>query len=99
MKHPYHETLEEKIGRWARTAVVEGNSTQQLALMSLLYEISEAAGKHGDVEDIVNLAMYSAFKETESLHDDAIQCVVLAGEEDRAELTLKKRRAANGGAQ
>ena len=87
-KHPYDETAEEKIERWAIEAVTEGNQSQQLALVSLLHEISQAAGQHADVESIVNLAMYSAFKQTDSLHDEAIAWLVSAGEEDRAKIQL-----------
>ena len=75
-KHPYAGSLDEKIERWAKDAVQVGAPKQQLALMSLLNAISEAAGNHGDAESIVNTALYAAFAESESLLDDAIKSVV-----------------------
>jgi hypothetical protein len=98
-KHPYSETLGEKVERWAIGAVTD-DQPQQLALVSLLHAFSEVAGKHGDVEGMVNLALYSAFKETDSLHDEAIAWLVSACEEDRAvEFDSKKRQSrAKGGA-
>lgn len=83
-KHPYEETVEEKVERWAVDSVTEGDKSQQLALISLLQEISEVAGKRGDVEELINLAMYSAFRQTDCLFDEAICAVVEMGEEDRA---------------
>lgn len=93
-KHPYDETRAEKIERWAIGAVTD-DPAQQLALVSLLHAFSKAAGEHGDVEAMINDAMYAAFKQTDSLHDEAIAWLVGACEEDRAvALTPKKRRAA-----
>jgi len=97
-KHPYHETIEEKIERWAIGSVTS-EPPQQLALISLLHAFSAAAGKHEDVESIINLAMYAAFKETDCMHDEAIAWTVSAAEEDRAVEFTKKHRAAKGGAQ
>jgi hypothetical protein len=96
-KHPYSETLNEAIERWAIGAVTDEPS-QQLALVSLLHAFSEAAGKRSDVENMVNLAMYRVFKETDSLHDEAIAWLVAAREEDRAVELTSKKRAAKGGA-
>lgn len=92
-KHPYSETHAEKIERWAIGAVTD-DPAQQLALVSLLHAFSEAASNRDDVESIVNLAMYSAFKQTDSLYDEAIAWLVSGAEEDRAvEIMSKKRRA------
>lgn len=61
----------------------------------MLHAFSEAAGNRGDVEAMINHAMYAAFKETDSLHDDAIAWLVAEAEEDRAvALTPKKPKAA-----
>ena len=93
-KHPYDETPAEKIERWAIVAVTDDHA-QQLALISLLHAFSEAAGNRSvDVEAVINDAMYAAFKQTDSLHDEAIAWLVAACEDRAVALTPKKRRPA-----
>lgn len=78
--------MEARLNCWklAKGYVNSTLAVNDIALVSLLHAFSEAAGKHGDVEAMINHALYCAFKEAESLHDDAIAWVVEAAEEDRA---------------
>jgi hypothetical protein len=91
----------EKVERWALGAVTD-DQPQQQALVSLLHAFSKVAGEGGDVEAIINQAMYAAFKESNGLHDEAIAWLISGCEEDRVSKIMSsprwKRIAAKGGA-
>jgi hypothetical protein len=93
-KHPYDETINEKVERWAIASVQDGEPEQQIALISMLNAFSKAIDAPCDVEGLVSIALYAAFQQTDCLHDDAIKTVCAIADEDRAVEYDKKHRTA-----
>ena len=60
----------EAIERWAIGAVTDGEAYQQRSLLRLLHEITQ---NPGEAESIALMARNAAFKESESIIDEAIQ--------------------------
>ncbi len=77
----FRQASTEQIEKWAIAAVADFQEDQNLALVCLLREISKCASHYDDVdvEGVVNVALYAAFKESSGLHDDAIEAVVSKG--------------------